>query len=80
MTDPELFKYDVRVRERMLNRARIAEAEVEKHLAGLPDLEQQCDIVDLAQPALGTRGAFAPGERTASAVSSYSSDEDLEAS
>ncbi len=53
MSDPELFKYDVRVRERMLKRAAITEADLEKHLASLPDVEAQSANIELVQPALG---------------------------
>lgn len=52
MTDSELFKYDVRVRERMLRKGLIEEAEVSKRLDGLPDLEGKYIEFDLKQPAL----------------------------
>jgi len=53
MTDPELFKFDVRVRERMLRRSAINDGELEQHLAKLSDLDEKCDNLNLRQPALG---------------------------
>lgn len=52
MSDRELFMYDVRVRERFLAEGAITKADVERRLAALRDLEDQCEEVDLEQPAL----------------------------
>lgn len=52
MTNLEAFKFDVRVRERMLRRAAITDAELARHLEALRDLESQCDEMPLKQPAL----------------------------
>jgi len=51
---PANFKFDVRVRPRLLARGQLTEAEVEKHLEGLPDAQPQADMIDLPQPALTT--------------------------
>lgn len=56
MTDSDLFKYDVRIRERMIRRGLLSETEVKRYLDGLPDAEAKCDTVPQRQPALG------PGE------------------
>jgi len=52
MSDPEQFKYDVRVRERMLDSNQISQHEVEAYLGALPDLGGKCDEMELVQPAL----------------------------
>jgi hypothetical protein len=59
MRDPEMFKYDVRVRERMLRAGRITTEEVSRVLDALPDLETSIESVTLNQPALelGATGA-----------------------
>jgi hypothetical protein len=57
---PKDFKFDVRIRERMLAKRVVSEAEVTKHLEALPDVEAHSDVVDLTQPALTT-----PSERPA---------------
>lgn len=69
MRDPDMFKYDVRVRERMLRAGRISADEVGRVLDALPDLEASIESVVLNQPALDvaapiastTRQSFPPG-------------------
>lgn len=56
MSDPAEFKYDVRVRDRMLKRGLLSEADLKRHLEGLSDAEQKSESVILGQPALGTAG------------------------
>jgi hypothetical protein len=51
---PELFKYDVRVRERLQRRRLLSEEEVEQHLAGLSDVSANATEIELKQPALQT--------------------------
>lgn len=53
MSEPELFKYDVRVRERMLHRGGVSEAQIKQRLDALPDLDAECEVMVLQQPALG---------------------------
>jgi hypothetical protein len=52
MSDPELFKYDVRVRERMLRKGLIQQGEIDQRLQALPDSEGQLVELELKQPAL----------------------------
>lgn len=54
MSDRELFMYDVRVRDRFLSEGAITKADIDRRLAALPDLADQCEEVDLEQPALST--------------------------
>src|SRR5205085_12016303 len=49
---PENFKYDVRVRERMLKRGLLTESELTKHVDALADVADQVIEVELKQPAL----------------------------
>ena len=78
MTDPELFKFDMRVRERMLKRGQINETDVQRHLSSLEDLETKCSRVEQPQPALGSpsEGSGRPSVAPPTPVS----DDDLEAS
>jgi len=52
MTGSEIFKLDVRIRERMLRKGNLSEAEVGKHLEGLSDVAAQGEDLVLRQPAL----------------------------
>src|SRR6478752_7109871 len=52
MPIPENFKYDVRVRERMLKRGLLTESELSKHVEALADVTDQVIEVELKQPAL----------------------------
>jgi hypothetical protein len=52
MPIPEDFKYDVRVRERMLKRGELTEAELTKHVEALGDVNDLVVEVELKQPAL----------------------------
>jgi hypothetical protein len=52
MTGPEIFKLDVRIRERMLRKGSLSEGEVNKHLEALPDVASQGEDLVLRQPAL----------------------------
>jgi hypothetical protein len=49
------WEWDVRVRERNLNKAIFDEKDVEKHLASLPDAADQAEVINIPQPALGGR-------------------------
>ena len=51
-TNPNPWILDVRVRERNLNKGLLTEKEVEKHLAGLPDVADQAENFATPQPAL----------------------------
>lgn len=53
MRDPVMFKFDVRVRERMIKAGRLTPDELNKQLATLEDVEANGAPIDLEQPALG---------------------------
>jgi hypothetical protein len=53
MKHSELFKYDVRVRERMLTKGLLADKDLARHLEALPDREPSSERVSLEQPAIG---------------------------
>ena len=52
MPIPEFFKYDVRVRERMLRKGLLSESDLGKHVDALADVSDQVVEVELKQPAL----------------------------
>ena len=52
MPIPENFKYDVRVRERMLKRGLLTESELTKHVDAAVDVADLVVEVELKQPAL----------------------------
>jgi hypothetical protein len=52
MPIPEFFKYDIRVRERMLKRGMLTDSELSKHVDALADVADQVIEVELKQPAL----------------------------
>src|SRR4051794_30500839 len=52
MPIPEDFKYDIRVRERMLKRGALTDAELTKHVDALVDVDDLVVEVELKQPAL----------------------------
>jgi hypothetical protein len=45
--------FDLRVRDRNLQNGVLDPKTVEKYLGDLPDIGDQCDTLDLGQPALG---------------------------
>ena len=77
MSDSNIFKLDVRVRERMLARGQVTEEEIKKHLDALPDTEQHGEAIQQAQPALGSSPG---GEAPTRASHAPSEDDDVEAS
>src|SRR5262245_47610069 len=58
MDAPENFKFDVRIRARMLAKGGLSDADVQKHLETLADAADRVESVDINQPAIGT-----PAER-----------------
>lgn len=61
MRDPETFKFDVRVRERMMKSGRLSSEELTKHLEAVEDVESNLADIELDQPALGRPdGSAAP--------------------
>jgi hypothetical protein len=57
MRDPEMFKYDVRVRDRMLRAGRISVEDINGILVALPDTESESEVIALNQPALDLAAA-----------------------
>lgn len=53
MREPDIFKFDVRVRERLLKSGRLTVEELSQQLEGLPDIEEFAVNLELDQPALG---------------------------
>ncbi len=53
-TQPHLL--DVRLRDRLLASGALLSADLERHLAALPDLESHTTSLHLAQPALSGDG------------------------
>ncbi len=49
------WEWDVRVRERNVRKGVFDDKEIEKHLAGLPDVGDQAESIAIPQPALGGR-------------------------
>jgi outer membrane biosynthesis protein TonB len=52
MSNAELFKFDVRVRGRMLRSGQLTEEQCNRHLAQLKDAADSVETVELQQPAL----------------------------
>lgn len=53
MRDPEMFKFDVRVRDRLLKSGRLTTEDLGKQLESLTDVEDNSVALELDQPALG---------------------------
>lgn len=53
MREPEIFKFDVRVRERLLKSGRVTTEELTKQMESLQDVEENSIDLGLDQPALG---------------------------
>jgi hypothetical protein len=49
------WDFDLRVRDRNLANGTLDQKVVDKHLAELPDVEAQCETLDMPQPALGVQ-------------------------
>ena len=52
MAIPDDLKFDVRVRDRLLHRGLVTEAEIDKHVKALPDLDAEAVDLTAKQPAL----------------------------
>ncbi|MET0413668.1 MAG: hypothetical protein ABW217_20330 [Polyangiaceae bacterium] len=60
MTMPDDFKFDSRIRQRMLRRGDLTPAELTAHVEGLPDLQDEHEVMDdFTQPALSPARADA---------------------
>ena len=49
------WDWDIRVRERNVKKGILDDKDIEKHLAGLPDVSEQADSIIVPAPALGGR-------------------------
>ncbi len=76
MRDPDNFKYDVRVRDRMLKAGRVTTDDIAKVLDALPDVEAHAEVVPLNQPALDSAPAGVVSSTRQSAPPSSISDDD----
>jgi hypothetical protein len=65
MTIEEEFRFDTRIRERMLKKGLIAEPEVAQRLEALSDLSEQTETVELEQPGLAPRDSEAQADKEA---------------
>lgn len=52
MSNPDDFKFDSRVRERLLRHRTLSLADVQRHLESLPDLEGEYEVTETPQPAV----------------------------
>ncbi len=52
MNIEEDFRFDTRIRDRMLKRGEVKKEELETRLQGLPDREEEAVAVELEQPAV----------------------------
>jgi hypothetical protein len=52
MSKPEDFKFDSRVRERLLRGRSLSTADLQRHLEALPDLEGEYEVLNDPQPAV----------------------------
>jgi hypothetical protein len=60
MTMPDDFKFDSRIRQRMLRRGDLTPAELTAHVEGLPDLQEEHEVMnEFTQPALSPARADA---------------------
>jgi hypothetical protein len=51
MSTSDSFKYDVRIRERMLAKGMLTETDLKSHIEALKDLEAESRSVSIPQPA-----------------------------
>lgn len=49
-TSAEVLKFDLRVRERLIQKKLLSEKELKEYLTRLPDLKNDCERVDVPQP------------------------------
>lgn len=49
------WDWDIRVRERNVRKGILDDKDIEKHLAGLPDVGEQAESITFPAPALGGR-------------------------
>jgi hypothetical protein len=72
------WTFDVRVRERNLKAGTVTEKDVDKYIAGLPDLADQSEAFGTSQPALAQPPAAAVVEHDDSADDDEDDEDDVE--
>lgn len=70
------WTFDVRVRERNLKAGTVTDKDVDKYIAGLPDLADQSESFGTSQPALAQPPAAAVVENDSVDVDDEEDDED----
>lgn len=55
MNIEEEFRFDVRIRERMLKKGNVGREELERRLAALPDKAEQAEIIELDPPGVNSQ-------------------------
>lgn len=55
MNIEEEFRFDVRIRERMLKKGNVGREELERRLAALPDKAEQSEIIELDPPGVNSQ-------------------------
>jgi hypothetical protein len=52
MNIEEDFRFDVRIQQRLLKKGLVQESELSARLAGLKDLENECEPMEVEQPGV----------------------------
>jgi len=55
MSQPDTFKFDIRITERMMRNGRLSQTELAKFLESLVDCESNVESISLEQPGLARR-------------------------
>lgn len=71
--------HDLRVRERLINAGIVAQADIDRYLTELPELETQAEPLGIMQPALGTVGLSPSTVSTSVSTSTADADDDEQA-
>jgi len=79
MRDPEIFKFDVRVRDRLLKSGRLTTEDLTKQLESLSDVEENAVALELDQPALGRSDGSAANRPSIAPPTLSTADRDPEA-
>jgi hypothetical protein len=54
MNIEEEFRFDVRIRERMLKKGAVGREELDRRLTSLPDMAEQAEIIELDPPGVSS--------------------------
>lgn len=80
MREPDIFKFDIRVRERLLKSGRVTIEELKKQIEALPDIEDEGVELGLEQPAVGRTDGAALNRPSVAPPTLSTADRDPEAS